>query len=183
MVKAILEGRKTQTRRTKGLKEYNENPDKWRIGKMELAGKIWWVASCDSSWAYRIDCPYGQVGDRLWCKEGVSIYEGLSDWMAICDDETEHIVYPSEKFILEHLVDSSQEYSARFCPRWASRITLKITEIRVERLNQIIETDITKEGFGDLVTFISLWDKLNKKRGYGWESNCWVWVITFKQCR
>jgi len=78
-------------------------------------------------------------------------------------------------------------------PRWASRITLEITNIRVERLQDISPEDAVNEGAeympaADLrkerltvsqIVFAGFWDKLNTKRGYSWESNPWVWVIEF----
>jgi len=78
-------------------------------------------------------------------------------------------------------------------PRWASRITLEITEVRAERVQEIWIPDAIAEGcsldfdmehFGNYVDPISkfqdLWDSINFKRGYGWEKNPWVWCITFK---
>jgi hypothetical protein len=75
-----------------------------------------------------------------------------------------------------------------FMPRWASRITLEITDIKVERVQEITFTDLKKEGmdttnkhfFGAHI-FENLWNSINAKRGYGWESNPFVWVISFKR--
>lgn len=83
-----------------------------------------------------------------------------------------------------------------FMPRWASRITLEITDVRVERVQEITEEDARAEGFpgerwatghGDYSEiapseqFRELWDKLNASRGFGWDANPWVWVIEFKR--
>lgn len=81
--------------------------------------------------------------------------------------------------------------------RWASRITLEITGVRVERLQEISDDDALAEGCvstavvnetkddytGEYANeqYARLWDSLNSKRGYSWESNPWVWVIEFKR--
>jgi hypothetical protein len=75
-------------------------------------------------------------------------------------------------------------------PRAASRITLEITDVRVEPLQNITEGDAQEEGilmgetlgyYGALPDFIALWDALYAKKGYGWDTNPWVWVLSFKK--
>jgi hypothetical protein len=76
-------------------------------------------------------------------------------------------------------------------PRWASRISLEITGVRVERVQDISEADALAEGVDRTNTslpgyaterFRRLWDSINAARGFGWEVNPWVWVIEFRRC-
>jgi hypothetical protein len=75
-------------------------------------------------------------------------------------------------------------------PRWASRLTLEVTGVRVERLQEISEADAIAEGIPAFkpspskiprLHYASLWDSLNAKRGFGWDKNPWVWVVEFKR--
>ena len=186
MVQAILDGRKTQTRRV----ILNARPsDGFPLGK------------------WKGYCPYGQVGDKLWVRE---------TWATInCYDDTK----PSE---LPHTVpfwfcdtngddptgcgdDKGKTRPSIFLPRWASRITLAITEIRVHRLQDISGKDAIAEGCGDIGIvpintammltntktikdchralaanlFNERWDSINGEK-YPWERNPWVWAISFK---
>lgn len=75
-----------------------------------------------------------------------------------------------------------------FMPRRLSRITLEITDVRAERLQEIPAADVGAEGFyrgGELgktrACFATLWDRLNAKRGFSWETNPWVWVVEFRR--
>ena len=71
-----------------------------------------------------------------------------------------------------------------FMPRWASRLTLEITNVRCERLHDQSRDDLFMEGYDSyfaLKDYMKAWDALNAKRGYGWDTNPWVWVIEFKK--
>lgn len=72
-------------------------------------------------------------------------------------------------------------------PRWASRITLEITDIRVEKVHEAGVESVLAEGIQDgldlLGRWVRLWDSINAKRGYAWDSNPWVWVIEFKRIK
>jgi len=137
-------------------------------------------------------CPYGQVGDRLWCKE--TWFPNHLDWRERhnISDVDYKADYDGRGSFYED-GDPSWRPSI-FMPRWASRIDLEITDIRVERLQEIISGDCLAEGIlascDDGIgvqgmeldyKFSKLWDSLNAKRGYSWESNPFVWVIEFKR--
>jgi hypothetical protein len=80
-------------------------------------------------------------------------------------------------------------------PRWASRLTLEVVEVRVQQVQEISEGDCWAEGISREfdaeyyrrtntvahAAFATLWDSINGKRGFGWDSNPWVWCVTFKQ--
>lgn len=173
MVRAILEGTKTQTRRLKGLKEVNSDPSAWTWDGEKFSGLN--DTSCKTIWPG--ECPYGIPGDQLWVREGVITCASIPQIVGYVADGCKR-TEEWEKF-----------RNSRFMPRWASRITLEITDVRVQRLQEISEKDAMAEGviprasdgcayFG---AFRDLWDSLNAKRGFSRESNSWVWAITFKR--
>ena len=204
--KLILDGIKTMTRRTWGLEFINLNPDAYKFLRMEgdlaVFEQIGFTMTeikpnCPRSYPVKsteteggniqfyIKCPYGQVGDRLWVRE---------TWFdnSFYPDDRDNVLYRADGEFQEQI---PEEYEgAKWAPsihmfRWASRITLEITEVRVERLQEITKEDIKAEGLGmpslpnshlPYFKFKDLWDSLNAKRGYGWEVNPWVWVISFK---
>lgn len=193
MVRAILDGRKTQTR---------------RIVKPQpvFDGRFWNLYG--ASWSDRISTvpvipghslavrnPYGQVGDRLWVRETWGINEcgkrvSLAPAAWPNGWPVKRLVYNAN----ENIPTYSKRVSIHM-PRWASRIDLEITDIRVERLNEISEGDAIAEGcervfaadgsdYGAGLTtaceqFETLWESIN---GPGsWAANPWVWVVEFKR--
>lgn len=192
MVRAILEGRKTQTRRV-----VKPQPIENAEGLPHAGPWTWWnqsqstsraVAGCVDDAAFaecmREHCPYGAVSDRLWVRE---------TW---CDG------YPGADPILYRAsYNGGADHRWRpsiFMRREHSRLTLGVTAVRVERLQNISEEDAVAEGLPPYCCdapqwspcgchgmeprdhFRDGWNGLNAKRGYSWESNPWVWAITFR---
>jgi hypothetical protein len=171
MVRAILDGRKTQTRRV-------VKAPKW--SKPQHAG-------------VDFPCPYGAVRDRLWVREKHSVYR----------HPTEPVVF----YWADHPDDKALKWKPSIhMPRWASRITLEITDVQVETVQGISEDDAFAEGIRLPVSpdkkpllmvtgsrpirewtarayFAELWDRINAKRGYGWDKNPWTWVIKFNRIK
>lgn len=175
MVTAILRGEKTQTRRVvKGQALEWLAPDMFTPE---------YVANPENGL-----CPYGRPGDRLWVREsyrvmrphGVDEVQYKADWRPLPHDGWKPSIH---------------------MPRWASRLTLEIVSVRVERLQDISNQDAEAEGVvwdgrfclgsshvvkGTPKVFVSrreayrdIWDSINAKRGHGWDTNPWVWVIEF----
>lgn len=176
MVRAILDGRKTQTRRVM-MPQPNPITGTPVRGKVYTSG--WFEDGPAPDYVYKL-CPYGQTGDRLWVRE---------TW-ADCDP----IRFRADLF-RGLWKDNDQVWKPSiFMPRWASRITLEVLRVRVERVQDISEVDAKAEGVdlscGPMVhsdypnykrTYHQLWDSINVKRGYPWASNPWVWVIEFRR--
>lgn len=174
MVQAILENRKTQTRRV-----VMPQPDPhcmWGYGTHtagEFTGRFMLHRRVKNVDAY-VPCPYGREGDRLWVRETWASQSGMVARRAT-----------------DPLFPGARWKPSIFMPRWASRLTLEVTHIRVEQLQDITEADANAEGFPSHLSvqtlaparldFAILWDKLNAKRGFGWARNPWVWVITFAE--
>lgn len=197
MVRAILEGRKTQTRRIVKLQPAAIVQDSF--------GRF----ATDNGYSFTgyIECPYGVVGDQLWVRETWRTEERASDMVdgVLFQDGTFRPIEDSgAAAILWIDAHANGKYgddwrSAMFMPRWASRITLEITGVRVERLQDITEEDAKAEvaserpAHGKIVGnlgraghwqfrqgFRELWDEINGKRA-SWGSNPWVWVVEFKK--
>lgn len=186
MVRAILDGKKTMTRRV--IKPQPE---------MELDGEILPDGTGGYGWEPVLPpwskWPY-QVGDRLWVRETWQIIDG-------CDGPEDNPVYRADGELSYTDDEPFRWRPSIFMPRWASRIALEITAVRVERLQEITEEDARAEGIIDggclncgehepcgcnnpqpdaRDSFVWLWDSINGKT-CPWSSNPWVWVISFKK--
>lgn len=179
MVRAILDGLKTQTRRIvngvpsshdfhgwvlSSTSAKDEGKACWAIGKSPLLNK-----------PIRVRCPFGAVGDRLWVREAWARYN--------IDSHSHDVAYRATP--PEDWCKGGRWRSSVHMPRWASRITLEITDVRVERLQDITEEDAHTEGmcWGNFGTpreaFHRLWE--SRENIYTWNSNPWVWAIAFKR--
>lgn len=172
MIRAILEGRKTQTRRI-----VSPQPPETHV----LCGvnDLFWVEGKDEPGGCpEFKCPHGVPDQRLWVRETfqdtgpeLNIEPGYV-YRATDPDWDNHVGWKWTPSI--------------FMPRKASRITLEIVKVRVERVQQITGKDALAEGIlrdddGETPNFRQLWDSINAQRGFGWDVNPWVFVIEFKR--
>ena len=189
MVKAILDGRKTQTRRVMKTQPCDCASKYCKISKHLVA---WFPCGCDyfgAEWKNgrnaerKTKCPYGEVGDRLWVRETFMVYD-CPEFKSMEEDLTRKplVIYKADgrKYKGEKWKPSIH------MPRWASRILLEITNIRVERLQEITTGDAWDEGcpHSDVsaidIWFKPIWNKIHKKE-YRWKDNPWVWIVEFKR--
>ena len=186
MVRAILDGRKTQTRR----------PIKWKqtrfteIGEREDGSKWPWSEDAEHACDFWHPCPFGAVGDRIWVRETWARYN--------IDQNSHDIAYRATT--PEDWPEDGRWRPSIHMPRWASRILLEITDVRVERLNAISEEDARAEGIIDggclncgepepcgcanpepdaTDAFAYLWQSIYGQEN--WNANPWVWVISFER--
>ena len=204
MVRAILEGHKTQTRRViKGVDGNDRFVDKWIYSKALFTDNILNLVSRKPH-DFLVKCPYGLEGDRLWVRETWAHDEPN------CDDihcgNPDHIWYHANetKIVADSFAGKARWRPSIHMPRWASRINLEILKIRVERLQDITKEDISAEGIkrtagGEWLAplagvpdypwdyaheaYAALWNDLNDKRGYGWDVNPFVWIIEFERVK
>ncbi len=192
MVQAILAGQKAQTRRVVKPQPLH----KWGSGVSSLHHSDYFSAHVElpGEREYKwIRCPYGKSGDHLWVRETHTF--GDTDGETWADvyyrDETHQrrtcsmqAAETVAQWVEDREADGDGGDNWRpsiHMPRWASRITLEITGIRIQRLSEISHADGKAEGFDSLDGFALLWDRINKKRGYGWHANPWVWAVEFKR--
>lgn len=190
MVRAIQDDRKTQTRRIIKPKEFGPSDTKGYDWNFRDKRMLW----NDVSTKYILDrCPYGIPGDRLWVRETWCLdYQG--DRYHYKADGHDINLYTYEGVLVP---GRSPWKPSIHMPRSLSRITLEITNVRVEMVQDISLDDCIAEGVGGnfkLGTydpqepcpepdelFSDLWDSINAKKGFGWDVNPGVRVIEFKR--
>lgn len=205
MVRAILAGQKTQTRRAVKVPPAfdfiggagDDQNDPKNFGAEDENG-LWWALAAGPGTDRVLACPFGQPGDRLWVREAHAIFpthgqhradgERWGPWGGLpttLSDDGKQIAYYREGF---DRCDPGRWRPSIHMPRWACRLVPEITAVRVERLQAISAEDCVAEGIttrftvddgnDDLrIQFRDLWTST----GGDWDGNPWVWVIEFKR--
>ena len=186
MVCAILDGRKIQTRRPVDGPKRAYPDNHWSIINNELVS---WPG--DFAETEPLRCPYGEVGDLLWAKESYRTCSQCDYVKPSLLSRGEPILYEADQMVRTTgcvMIKPGKLRRMRFMPRWASRLTLEITSVRVERLQDISESDAEAEGIESILVppdggsqpyregFKNLWGSIYQN----WDANPWVWVIEFK---
>lgn len=212
MVRALLAGAKTQTRRE--LKPFRTAPlpgpeegSGWEYLPTPNAKCAFLNKTFEKKGEWKTSttipiprCPYGVPGDRLWVRETHARFhvgEGLDRdvpqcvaYRATCDADGGFDYMNGRAEIMRLKV--TKWTPAIHMPRWASRLTLEVTDVRVERLQDISEEDAKAEGVepdADCLAnrcrrpyfdrYLDLWDEINGKGS--WKTNPWVWVVSFRR--
>ena len=182
MVRAILDGRKTQTRRV--------------IKPQPSAGvrrSVFVLSGLEDGHGRELRCPYGRPGDTLWVRETWASHKYMDD------TKPSEFTAGAQMLPVWYRADGVQSDErgkwrpSIFMPRWASRITLRVVDVRVEQVQDISEEDAVAEGVtknlpdgwicaeSHRMIFKRLWNSINGTRGYAWYTNPWVWVVEFEE--
>lgn len=194
MVKAVLSGEKTQTRRVVKLGGAVQSVD--LTGAVAERRERYNFVRLANGHEYSLRPPYGVPGDRLWVRETFRHFGNSSQGR---NPVQAQVRYRADDATM--LLGAWESFEAAphrawwntgrspwtpgiHMPRWASRIALELTSVRVERLAEISWDDACAEGWpgsedGAVRWFKRLWDSINAKRGFGWDTNPWVWVLGF----
>lgn len=201
MVRAIIGGRKTQTRRI-----VKPQPTLSKRTGFNWKNRAYGLGMDDAETKRNFfdACKYGAAGDKLWVREAIDIIKGQTDAYPVIGidyrashprEKPDQSLYPGMPDCIHSQWRTKDEWGTRkwkpsiYMPRWASRIELIITKVRIERLLDITEGDALDEGYpsheirdigtlgGPLSWYRDLWEKIN---GAGsWDQNPYVWVIEF----
>ncbi len=201
MVRAILDGRKTQTRRLIKWKQTRFT----EIGEREDGSKWPWSEDAEHACDFWHPCPFGAVGDRIWVREAFRVHSRATDVATLVYKSSERNSWTEQTHRVPVAVCNKPATPEKWTPslhmpRWASRILLEITDVRVERLNAISEEDARAEGIIDggclncgepepcgcdnpepdaTDAFAYLWQSIYGQEN--WNADPWVWVIEFKR--
>jgi hypothetical protein len=234
-IRAILDGKKTQTRRVI-KPQPPEDCTVWSgwiidsTAKKEIGSASWTdVPGALPSKEHIVKCPYGKIGDLLWVRESLRRFKRLNFLESkFFNPDFEEVPKEYQKWTAQYIATGTavpyapgakegwcgtalwqwktKILSPIFMPRWASRIVLEITNIKVQKLLDIDEKEAQAEGMKAWEpkneelrkidqdvrkkngwapsyrnSFHDYWDFVNTKRGYPWESDPWVWTIEFKK--
>jgi len=184
-IRAILDGRKTQTRRI--IRPQPPEGHWWAETPAEMA----LAAQYYPGERGRKGCPYGVPGDRLWCRESIRKSQCEGEYGPYIEYVADGEVLPMSNWIWKRNVLPSIHM-----PRGCSRLTLEVARVRVQRVQDITEVDakaegcepnhIRRPGYAAMYDadyrdgFRLLWNRINAKRGYGWDASPWVWAIDFR---
>ncbi|ERK18584.1 Phage-related protein [Pantoea sp. AS-PWVM4] len=191
MVRAVLNGSKTQTRR---LIDWRRTTRATEIAERDDGSNWPWSEDCENGGDYWHACPFGAVGDRLWVRETFGF-----EIRSVGGAPHEQLVYRASKPDAVRLYDcNGKPHPMKWTPslhmrRKYSRITLEITGVRVERLRDMTERDAIAEGClgghdsipGYMYSatphehFHHVWESIYGEES--WQANPWVWVIEFKR--
>ncbi|BEC51528.1 hypothetical protein ACV16N_05930 [Escherichia coli] len=225
MVRAILDGLKTQTRREVKLNldiarlattydwatslaanHYQGLAEEQIQQKAESLRGVIHPVILGNGQMVSIICPHGKPGDRIWVREAFRVHSRATDVATLVYKASERNSWTEQTHRVPVAVCNKPATPEKWTPslhmpRWASRILLEITDVRVERLNAISEEDATAEGVppagsllpdypgtfltpkGDFATakvaFQRLWESIYGEES--WKANSWVWVISFER--
>jgi hypothetical protein len=202
MVRAILEGKKTQTRRiSKYMNMYPpaDCPELSLMSKSKHGEKVLTATYIASNGKFSAEfCPFGQIGDQLWVRETHFINHFKGTQTPVAERPDTEILYRATVMSYVKNMEDSEGLVWKpsiHMPRWASRIQLEITRVRVERLKDINEADAIAEGcagghgaipdYGYNASpdehFMHVWASAYGEES--WHANPWVWVIEFRRVK
>lgn len=180
MVRAILFLKKTETRRTAGLKELNKCPEHWEVDKEGERDGVYCMRSKIFGETV-VRSPYGKQGDTLWVRESWRTYASLDSFPPRCVLSGAGVEYDaggSSVGECDSLEGMGKTRPSMFMPRWASRITLLVKEQKLERLHKITNEGARCEGVENRKEYEILWKRLNGEKS--WDQNPWLWVVKFE---